>query len=120
MPTYNTVGSFDTPGTDNISSLSRLKRPTNKYQVIPTYPHLTSPENLKWNDARSQVLGAAWKLLEATANDQPKVFELRSPWWKIDPDGVESIYQNDMMGYLARDIDACGGDGTSGCLVKNL
>lgn len=120
MPTYNTAGSFDTSKTINISALSRLKRPTKNNQVIPTYPHLTNPENLKWNDARSRVLGAAWKLLEATSNDQPKVFELRSPWWKIDPDGVESMCQKDMMGYLAQDIDACGGDEASGYFMSFL
>ncbi len=120
MTTINTGGGFGTPGTNNISSLSGLKRPTKEYQVNPTYPHLTSPENLKWNDARSRVLGAAWKLLEATANDQPKIFELRSPWWKIDPDGVESLSHRKTIEYLARDIDACGGDGTSGYFMSFL
>ena len=69
--------------------LSSLRKPTKEHQVIPMYPNLTSPENLKWKQARSRVLGAAWKLLEATAEDEPKQFELRSTWWKIDPDGVE-------------------------------
>lgn len=120
MKTINTGGSFGTPGTNNISSLSGLKRPTKQYQVNPTYLHLTSPENLKWNEARSQVLGAAWKLLEATASDRPKVFELRSPWWTIDTDGAEAMCQKQMMRYLAQDIDACGGDKTPGYFMSFL
>jgi hypothetical protein len=120
MLNHNTGGSFDNSETDKIRSLSELKRPAKKYQVIPTYPGLTSLDNLKWKEASIQVLGAAWKLLEATANDQPRIFELRSPWWKVDPQGVESMCQKEMMGFLAKDIDAYGGDKASGYFMSFL
>lgn len=120
MLIHNQGGKFDTPKINNSRSLSGLKRPSKKHQVIPTYHNLTSPENLKWKQARTQVLGAAWKLLEVTINDQPKQFELRSTWWKIDPEGVECICQKAMMGYLAQDIDELGGNSVSGYLMTCL
>lgn len=101
-------------------ALSRLRKPAKEHQVIPMYPNLTSPENTKWKQARSRVLGATWKLLEATAQDEPKQFELRSTWWKIDPEGVECVCQRQLMRYLAQDIDACGGDKATGYLMTFL
>lgn len=120
MSIYNSGGRYDFPATNNSCILSSLKQPATKHRVMPMYPNLTSPVNLKWKQDRRKVLGAAWKLLEATADDQPKQFELRSTWWKIDPEGVECMCQKEMMGYLAQDIDACGGDKASGYLMSYL